>query len=203
MAATKITMWFDPVCPWAWLTSCWLDEVAKHRELDITWSVMSLSVLNEGRDLPENYREMMDASWGPARVSTRVALEHDSATVRAFYRELGRSLHHESRRDMDALIKEALETCSLPAEYADIASTDTVDQQMRASTQAALDLVGDDVGTPVIAVGDVAFFGPVITPMPTGDDAVRLFDGIVMAASVPGFYELKRTRKVGPTMPPL
>ena len=190
--------WFDPLCPWAWMTSRWMTEVEKVRGVEVTWSVMSLSVLNEGRDeLPESYREMLAAGWGPVRVVIAAREQHGDEIVKPLYDALGERIHHRGE-DYDTAIAGALEELGLPAELAGAARTDAHDTELRASHQRAIDLVGDDVGTPVVAVDGVAFFGPVVSPAPKGEAAGRLWDGCVLVASTPGFFELKRSREVGP-----
>ncbi|HET7304487.1 MAG TPA: DsbA family protein [Segeticoccus sp.] len=191
-------MWFDPACPWAWMTSRWLMEVEQVRDVHVTWSVMSLSVLNEGRDLPEDYRDLMDRSWGPVRVIIAAAREHGNDVVKQLYDAMGTRIHLQGMDDRQQVVKESLEEVGLPDELARYADSDEVDDRLRASHQRAIDLVGDDVGTPVVSVGDVAFFGPVVTPAPKGEQAGRLWDGCVLVAGTPGFYELKRSREKGP-----
>ncbi|MGA8046606.1 MAG: disulfide bond formation protein DsbA [Dermatophilaceae bacterium] len=180
------------------MTSRWIMEVEKVRPIDVTWSVMSLSVLNEGRDLPEDYRAMLDNGWGPVRVVIAAAKEHGRDVVKPLYDAMGERIHHQGMQDLTAVIEQALSEVGLPAELADAATGDSVDEELRASHARAMDLVGDDVGTPVIAVNDVAFFGPVVTPAPKGEAAGRLWDGCVLVAGTDGFFELKRTRTVGP-----
>jgi 2-hydroxychromene-2-carboxylate isomerase len=197
--------WFDPLCPWAWMTSRWMMEVEKVRPVDVTWSVMSLSVLNEGRHLDEGYRAFLDNGWGPVRVITAAAKEHGPGVIKPLYDAMGTRIHldrdgydpdvHHSR-----VITEALAEVGLPAELAEVAKSDSVDDELRASHARAMDLVGDDVGTPVIAVNGVAFFGPVVSPAPKGEAAGRLWDGCVLVAGTDGFFELKRTRDVGPIL---
>ncbi len=189
--------WFDPLCPWAWMTSRWMMEVEKVRPVDVTWSVMSLSVLNEGRDLPEGYREMMDRGWGPVRVVIAAREKLGDEIVKPLYDALGERIHHQ-QLDYPEAIRGALEELELPAELADAATSDERDTELRASHQRAIDLVGDDVGTPVVAVNGVAFFGPVVSPAPKGEAAGRLWDGCVLVAGTDGFFELKRSRTVGP-----
>jgi len=188
---------FDPLCPWAWMTSRWMMEVEKVRPVDVTWSVMSLSVLNEGRDLPEGYREMLDRGWGPVRVVIAAREKYGEEIVKPLYDALGERIHHQ-QLDYPEAIAGALEELELPAELAQAATSDEHDDVLRASHQRAIDLVGDDVGTPVVAVNGVAFFGPVVTPAPKGDAAGRLWDGCVLVAGTDGFFELKRSRTVGP-----
>lgn len=200
---TTAEMWFDPLCPWAWMTSRWLINAAQVRNLSITWSVMSLSVLNEGRDLPEGYRAMMDRGWGPVRAviaATKDLPEDEANDLRkAMYDAFGQRIHLEGRGDdLDAVIAEVVAELELPEEVLQAAGTDVVDAELRASHQRAMDLVGDEVGTPVVAVEGTAFFGPVVTPAPKGEEAGRLWDGCLLVASTPGFFELKRTRTLGP-----
>jgi hypothetical protein len=189
--------WFDPLCPWAWMTSRWMMEVEKVRPVDVTWSVMSLSVLNEGRDLAAGYRDMMDRGWGPVRVVIAAREKFGDEIVKPLYDELGTRIHHR-REAYDVAIVGALEALDLPAELAGAAATDERDDLLRASHQRAIDLVGDEVGTPVVAVDGVAFFGPVVSPAPKGEAAGRLWDGCVLVAGTQGFFELKRSRTVDP-----
>ena len=195
---TSVELWFDPMCPWAWMTSRWLMEVERQRDIAVTWSVMSLSVLNEGRDLDPDYREMMDQAWGPVRVIIAAREQHGEAVVKKLYDAFGTRIHLGENRDLDVVIKEGLDEVGLPAELADAAHVDDYDALLRASHERGINLVGDEVGTPVISVDGVAFFGPVVTPAPKGQAALDLFDGCVLVAGTPGFYELKRTRTQGP-----
>ena len=190
--------WFDPLCPWAWMTSRWMMEVEEVRPVDVTWSVMSLSVLNEGRDLPADYRAMLDRGWGPVRVITAAAKAHGPAVIKPLYDTMGDLIHHQRVEDLSHVIAKALADVGLPAELAEVANNDSVDTELRASHARAMDLVGDEVGTPVIAVNGVAFFGPVVSPAPKGEAAGRLWDGCVLVAGTEGFFELKRSRTVGP-----
>ena len=195
---TVVDVWVDPACPWAWMTSRWITEVADVRRLDLRWHVMSLAVLNEGRDLPADYRAKIDAAWGAVRVLVAAAAEHGEKQIGPLYTAIGTRVHPGGRTDLDAVLRESLAEVGLPEELADAASADAYDAQLRASHAAAIELVGSDVGTPVVAIDGVGFFGPVVTPAPTGDDALRLFDGLALVTRVPGFYELKRSRTQGP-----
>ena len=198
MARSTAEFWFDPVCPWAWMTSRWMLEVERVRDVDVRWNVMSLSVLNSGRDLPEDYADLMRRAWGPVRVVTAAKELHGEQHVKALYDAMGTLIHPGDNKDFPAVIDKALAEVGLPADLARFATSEEFDPQLRASHDRALSLVGQDVGTPVIAVDGVAFFGPVVTPAPKGEAAGRLWDGVVAVASTPGFYELKRTRDQGP-----
>lgn len=196
---TPVDFWFDPICPWAWMSSRWLLEVERHRPLAARWHVMSLAVLNEGRDMPEEYRQMMDRAWGPVRMLTAAAAEHGEGVLLPLYTALGTRIHPGGRKDWGReLLTEALEEVGLPAGLADAADTDAHDEALRASHQDGMSRVGMDVGTPVISVQGVSFFGPVVTPAPRGEAAARLWDGVLLVAGTPGFYELKRSREQGP-----
>ena len=200
---TSVDMWFDPICPWAWLTSCWLLEVEKVRPLDIRFHVMSLSILNGGRNLPDDYRRFLDRAWGPVRVCMAAAESAGPDVLRDLYTALGTRIHLRKYELDTKLYTEALTEVGLDPALADAADTDARDDALRASHDAGMKPVGLDVGTPVIhAPGPdgttVAFFGPVVTPAPKGEEAGRLWDGVLLVGAVPGFYELKRSREVGP-----
>lgn len=203
---TAAEMWFDPTCPWAWMTSRWLTEAATVRDLDITWSVMSLAVLNEGRELDADYQRRIQRAFGPVRVIAAAVEQQDgsaeeaSALRKRLYDAYGTRIHVQGRGtdDLPTVTAEVLEEAGLPAELAQAADTDEHDAAVRRSHQRAIDLVGDDVGTPVVAVEGVAFFGPVVTPAPKGEAAGRLWDGCLLVAGTPGFFELKRTRTSRP-----
>ena len=198
-ARTPVDFWFDPSCPWAWMTSRWVDEVATLRDLDVTWHAMSLAVLNEDRtDLDEHYRAFLPRALRYTRLVTAVAELHGAETVKPLYDVLGTRIHPGGSTDADTVIAEALAELGLPAELAAHADSDEYDAQMRASHDDGIGRVGQDVGTPVIAVNGVAFFGPVISPAPKGEQAAALWDGVVAVAAYDGFFEIKRSRTRGP-----
>jgi 2-hydroxychromene-2-carboxylate isomerase len=191
--------WFDPVCPWAWMTSRWMMEVERVRPVDVRWHVMSLSVLNEGRELPPDYRSLMDRAWGPARVVNAARELHGDAVVKPLYDAMGAQIHPGGNKDFPDVVAKALAEVGLPAELAAYADSDEYDARLRASHAEGIGLVGEDVGTPIVSFDGVAFFGPVVTPTPRGEAAARLWDGALLVARTPGFYEIKRTRTKGPS----
>jgi 2-hydroxychromene-2-carboxylate isomerase len=199
-----VDMWFDPICPWAWLTSRWLLEVERVRPLDIRFHVMSLAVLNEGRDLPADYRARMDASWAPVRICVAAEQKYGARVLRDLYTAMGTRIHPGHQERGPELYEAALAEAGLDPALAAAGDSTEYDEALRASHDAGMEPVGLDVGTPVIhapgsAEGEtVAFFGPVVTPAPKGEAAGRLWDGVLLVAATPGFYELKRSRTIGP-----
>ena len=195
-----VDLWVDPICPWAWITSRWLLETTTVRDISVRFHTMSLAVLNDGRDLPEEYRELMTQAWGPARIMTALEQRYGHEHLEPFYSAFGQRYHIKGEKtDLLATAGAALSDVGLDPTFIDVAVTDEFDDALRVSHYAGMDPVGFDVGTPVVHVGDVAFFGPVVTPAPRGEAAGRLYDGVVAVASTPGFYELKRTRSEGPS----
>lgn len=197
-APTAVDFWFDPSCPWAWMTSRWVDEVAQHRNLDITWHIMSLAVLNEDTEVSDEYRAFFPRALRYTRLVAALAELEGEQIVKPLYDALGARIHPGGSNNPDEVIAEALAELSLDADYARYSESDEYDTQMRASHFDGIERVGQDVGTPVIAVNGVAFFGPVLSPSPKGEQALTLWDGVVAAASYDGFFELKRSRTRGP-----
>jgi 2-hydroxychromene-2-carboxylate isomerase len=193
-APSVVDFYFDPGCPFAWVASRWIIEVERLRAMDLTFRVMSLSVLNEGRDLSPNYQTAMDAAWGPVRVCIATELEYGSAAVRRLYDAMGHVRHVEGRPLDRAAVTAALEHAQLPVALADAMETDEFDAELRRSHHQGMDPVGMEVGTPTIHVDGVAFFGPVLSRVPGADEAIRIWDGARQLAAYPYFFELKRTR---------
>ncbi|WP_427018145.1 DsbA family protein [Pseudarthrobacter sp. P1] len=192
--------WFDPICPFAWATSRWMGEVSDVRDITVDWHVMSLSVLNEHKeDLPEVYREKIAKGWGPVRVITAAAAAHGTGVIKPLYDAMGTLIHHDGVADLGEVVVKALAEVGLPAELAAAAGTDAHDEALRASHAEGIAKVGQDVGTPIVAVNGTAFFGPVITQIPRGEEAGRMWDATVTLASFPSFFEIKRTRTEHPS----
>ena len=196
---TPVDFWFDPICPWAWIASRWLLEVAKLRPVHPRWHVMSLSVLNEDKpDLPERYKELLEKGWGPVRVAIAAEQKSGPEVLGPLYTALGTRFHQDKAPNDRATIEAALAEVGLPADLADAMDSTEFDEALRASHADGMDRVGYEVGTPVISVHGTSFFGPVLSPIPRGQDAARLWDGVLLVAETDGFFELKRSRTRDP-----
>ena len=196
---TVVDFWFDPVCPWAWIASRWMHEVEQVRPVTTNWHVMSLSVLNEGReDMPERYVELMRTAWGPVRVCIAAEQEFGPQVLGSLYTALGTRFHQEKAPRERATYEAALAEAGLPARLAGAADATEYDEALRASQKEGIERVGYDVGTPVISVNGTSVFGPVVSPIPRGEAAGRLWDGVLLIAGTDGFFELKRSRTRDP-----
>ena len=196
---THVDFWFDPICPWAWIASRWMLEVQRVRPVEVSWHVMSLSVLNDGKDdLPERYRELLAAGWGPVRVLIAAGQAHGPEVLLPLYTALGNRFHHEKAPKDRETVTAALAEAGLPASLADAMDSTEYDQALRASHEEGINRVGYEVGTPVISVNGTAVFGPVMSPIPRGEAAARLWDGVLLLSGTDGFFELKRSRTRDP-----
>jgi protein-disulfide isomerase-like protein with CxxC motif len=198
-AITEVDFWFDPLCPWAWITSRWILEVEKVRPVAVHWHVMSLAVLNENKeDLPDRYKELMTQAWGPVRVCVAAEQKYGQEHVLPLYTAIGTRFHNDKAERSRATIEAALAEVGLPPELADAMDSTEYDETVRASHAEGIERVGYEVGTPVISVNGTSIFGPVISPIPRGDAAAKLWDGVMLVTATDGFFELKRSRTRDP-----
>jgi mycothiol-dependent nitroreductase-like protein len=208
--------YFDPVCPFAWMTSKWVRTVAAQRDYRVDWRFISLRILNAHIDyaahFPPNYEEGHTAGLRLLRVAARVRAEQGRDAIGPLYEAIGTRIFDTSR-EVDPLsaagqgsremLEPLLHDIGLAAEYVDALEDTTLDDEIRAETEEALALTGRDVGTPILHFqppDGTAFFGPVISRLPSGDDAAELWDHVIALASFPGFAEIKRSLREIPQL---
>ena len=192
---SKADFWFDPACPFAWITSRWMLEVQKVRDVQVEWHVMSLAYLNQNKDdISDDYREFLSTAWGPVRVLIAAEQAHGNEVLLPLYTAMGNRIHLEKRDRDRAMVEESLTEAGLPVSLADAMDDSSYDDAVAKSHHAGMDQVGEEVGTPTISIDGTAFFGPVITKAPRGEDAGQLWDAALQLASYPLFFELKRSR---------
>ena len=186
--------WFDPMCPFAWITSRWILEVEQVRDIDVQWHVMSLTYLNQRKEVSEEYRDRLAPGWGPVRVLMAAEEHVGEKALLPLYTAMGERIHHEKSGITPEMAESALAAAGLPTDLVQAWSDDSYDEAIKKSHHKGMDQVGDDVGTPTIAFGGAAFFGPVLTAIPRGEEAGRIWDACVTLSAYPSFFELKRTR---------
>ena len=196
---TPVDFWFDPLCPWAWITSRWMLEVQQVRPVQVRWHVMSLAVLNEGKtDMPERYVELMKQAWGPVRVAIAAEQRFGPEVLGPLYTALGTRFHQEKLPRDRATVEAALAEAGLPTDLADAMESTEYDEALRASHTEGIERVGYEVGTPILSMNGTSIFGPVVTPIPRGEAAAKLWDGVNLVTQTDGFFELKRSRTRDP-----
>jgi len=194
----KIELYIDPCCPFAWIAYQWLAEVRRHRAVELALHLMSLPMLNEHQSISLGYRRLLAHTWGPARVAAAAVQQHGPRALPPLYEAIARRIfagadhYRVIRQDIESVIVDALSEVGLPARLSDAAASDDYDGSIRASHNAAMAPMGSGVGTPIIHIGAAAFFGPVMTGVPRGSEAVQVFDGLRLLAGYPRLFEIKR-----------
>jgi 2-hydroxychromene-2-carboxylate isomerase len=193
--SADVTFWFDPICPYTWRTSRWLREVTEKRNLTVTWRLHSLATLNAGNDLPQDVLDFFAQGWRAARLLIAAAEKCGESAVERLYTEIGTRTHGDGRELGTEVLTEALAAAGLPAELIEAADDATLDQAILDSHAEGQARVATEAGSPIIAIGEgPGFFGPVVSPVPEGEAAEKLFDAVRLLSAVPEFSELKRAR---------
>jgi protein-disulfide isomerase-like protein with CxxC motif len=204
MTRTTVDFWMDPLCPWSWLTARWLLEVQEHAPVEVRWGVMSMAILEEGNEIPEQWREFVEQSWGPLRALVAAEQQAGPDAFVPLMGAIARRWHVDERRDMTEVIRESVEESGLPSAVAVDAWDSALDDAVRRSHESAVALGGSDVGSPILAFdgpkAGIGYMGPIISRVPQGAEAVALFDAVHRLAQTPGFFELKSTRTVPPQL---
>lgn len=198
MAKQRAGFWFDPLCPWAWMTSRWILEVERVRDIEVEWNLFSLAYLNRDKDVSDEYKSKLARSWHCTRVIAAAQKESGASITLPLYSAISSRIHLKKMEVGETLFGEALVEVGLSPELSTAMNDESFDAAIIESHERGIKMVGNDVGTPIISIGDVAFFGPVISPAPKGEEAGKLWDGVVGVASYTGFFEIKRSRNVGP-----
>jgi protein-disulfide isomerase-like protein with CxxC motif len=195
---TELDFYFDPLCPWAWMTSRWILEVEKVRPIAVNFKVMSLILLNENQDISDEYRQRLESARGPVRVCAAAEKAAGPQVLRDLYTALGTKHHKDGRPFDEALYAEALTDCGLDPSLAEAATSSDYDDLIKASHDEGVGKVGPDVGTPILVYDGHAIFGPVIAKIYRGEEAGDLFDHVTALSEYEHFYELKRGRTERP-----
>jgi hypothetical protein len=190
---TSCSLFVDPICPFAWIAYRWMSDLERNGHVKMTLGLVSLSVINQERDLDQWYRDFNDSGWGPARVAAAAYRAHGEQGLRRFYASFGMRRHVEKRQD-DGSLRDAIRHAGLDPALETAASNPALDDDLRAWTTRAVEPVQADVGTPIVHLGGIGFFGPVLTSAPRGQDAIRLWDALAGLAATPSFVEYKRGR---------
>ena len=190
---SRADFWFDPACPFAWITSRWILEVENVRDIEVTWNIMSLAYLNQDKDISPEYREFLSTAWQPVRVLMAAEQKYGKEVLLPLYTAMGNRIHLEKQAKDRDLVEAALAEAGLDLSLADAMDDSSYDEAIAESHQAGMSQVGNEVGTPTIAFEGRAFFGPVISKAPRGEDAGRMWDAFVTLSKFEHFYELKRS----------
>ena len=198
----SVDFYWDPICPWCWITSRWMVDVDRQKQIHVNWKLFSLKKINQDRDIPEHFKILHQIGLRALRVAAAVSKEYGNDGLAKLYTVMGTRYHHDNE-DIDEpdILEEILKACGFPTQLADAVDAEAWDKIIAADMDQAVAKVGTDVGVPLIVLDGgrgPGFFGPVFSPAPTGTSAVALWDAIIIAGGTPGFFELKRTRETGP-----